>query len=81
MLILKEEASIKEFCLIRSLFGRNNYFDEKLNLDVLFDYLMEFEIRCIDVNGAISCEINIRVLSPRVICDNGGIESLGEWYR
>jgi hypothetical protein len=59
MLTLKEEVRIEEFCLIWSLFGRNNYLDEKLNLDVLFDYLMEFEIRCIDVNGAISCEINI----------------------
>jgi hypothetical protein len=78
MLTLKEEASIEEFCLIRSLFGRNNYFDEKLNLD--FNNLMEFKIRCIDVHGAISCEINIRVRSPGVICDIGGIESLREWY-
>jgi hypothetical protein len=51
MLTLKEEASIEVFCLIRCIFVRNNYFDE--NSDVLFEYLMEFEIRCIDVNEAI----------------------------
>jgi hypothetical protein len=38
MLNLKEKASIEEFCLIWSLFRRNNYFDEKLNLNVLFEY-------------------------------------------
>jgi hypothetical protein len=40
MLTLKEEARIEEFCLILSIFGRNNYLDEKLDSDVLFEYLM-----------------------------------------
>jgi hypothetical protein len=44
MLTLKEEASTKEFCFIRNIFGRNNDFDEELDLDMLFKYLMEYEI-------------------------------------
>jgi hypothetical protein len=53
MITLKEEASIEEFCLFEAYSGGITIFNEKLDLDVLFEYLMEFQIRCIDVNEAI----------------------------
>jgi hypothetical protein len=68
---------LKNFVWFRAYSGGIIIFDEKLDLDVLFgsskfDVLMSMKL--------LNCEINIWVLSPGVICDKGGIESLRELY-
>jgi hypothetical protein len=69
-----KKASVERFD--SSILGRNNFRGE-FSLKSLFEYLMEFETDVL-MSSQLSCliEINIRVLSSRVIRDNGGIESL-----